>query len=205
MRIRPYAARTAALGMLLATAGVLVAAAPAQACKCVISTTTENAAAADAVFSGTVRETRKPPADDSGRLKGLVTYVVDVDRVYKEEGTVVTESVKVSSARASTTCGLGDLPPGTEYYFFAQARDTGFRATSCGGSQPASDAFLAEVEAALGTGKQMVPDAEKPELVLTEVETAVPPTLGRVAAPGAAAVLLGLLGLVFVRLAGSRR
>jgi len=205
MTIGQFAARTAVLGMLLATAGVLVAAAPAQACKCVTSTTTEHADAADAVFSGTVRETRKTTADDSGRLKGTVTYVVDVDRVYKEEGTVVTETVRVSSARASATCGLGDLPPGTAYFFFAQARDAGFRATSCGGSQPLSDAFRAEVEAVLGTGKQMVPDDAKPELVLTEVETAVPPTLGRVAAPGAAAVLLGLLGLVFVRVAGARR
>ena len=67
MRWAPYAVRTAALGMLLATAGVLVAQAPAHACKCVNTTTAEDAAAADAVFSGTVRETHKPEPDASGR------------------------------------------------------------------------------------------------------------------------------------------
>ena len=139
MRWAPYAVRTAALGMLLATAGVLVAQAPAHACKCVNTTTAEDAAAADAVFSGTVRETHKPEPDESGRIKGLVTYVVDVDRVYKEEGTVVTDTVQVFSQQASASCGLGNLPPGTEYLFFAQARDAGFRASSCGGSRPATD------------------------------------------------------------------
>ena len=49
MRWAPYAVRTAALGMLLATAGVLVAQAPAHACKCVNTTTAEDAAAADAL------------------------------------------------------------------------------------------------------------------------------------------------------------
>ena len=44
MRWAPYAVRTAALGMLLATAGVLVAEAPAHACKCVNTTTAEDAA-----------------------------------------------------------------------------------------------------------------------------------------------------------------
>ncbi len=201
----PHAVRTAALGMLLATAGVLVAAAPAHACKCVNTTTAEDAAAADAVFSGTVRETRKPEPDQSGRVKGLVTYLVDVDRVYKEEGTVVTDTVQVSSQQASASCGLGNLPPGTEYLFFATARDAGFRAGSCGGSRPATDDAVADVEAVLGTGRQMVPDGAKPELVLTEVETAAPQTVGRLAAPGVAIALLGLLGLVFVRVAGSRR
>ena len=105
MRWAPYAVRTAALGMLLATAGVLVAQAPAHACKCVNTTTAEDAAAADAVFSGTVRETHKPEPDESGRIKGLVTYVVDVDMVYKEEGTVVTGTVQVFSQQASASCG----------------------------------------------------------------------------------------------------
>ena len=205
MRWAPYAVRTAALGMLLATAGVLVAQAPAHACKCVNTTTAEDAAAADAVFSGTVRETHKPEPDDSGRIKGLVTYVVDVDRVYKEEGTVVTGTVQVSSQQASASCGLGNLPPGTEYLFFAKARDAGFRASSCGGSRPATTASVSDVEGVLGPGKQMVPDGAKPELVLTAVETAAPPTVGRLAAPGVAVALLGLLGLVFVRVAGSRR
>lgn len=199
----------AAFALFLTGGGMLLAPSPAQAaCTCVTATPTENAAEADAVFSGTVRESRNSRTDsgnDGGRQKGIVTYVVDVDRVWQQEGTVVTGTVQVSSARDTATCGLGDLPAGSMYVFFAKARDAGFRAGSCGGSAPISDDFRAEVEDALGSGKAMVPDEENPELVLTQVEESRPQTIGRLAAPGAAVALVGLLGLVFVRLVGSRR
>jgi len=201
------AIRSAAPALLLTGAGVLLAQPPVQAaCTCVTAAASENAAAADAVFSGTVRESRRARSDDDvGRPKGLVTYVVDVEGVYKQEGTVVTETVQVTSPRDTATCGLGDLPAGTMYVFFAKARDAGFRAGSCGGSAPVSDALRAEVEAVLGPGKVMVLDGDKPELVLTDVEESAPDTVTRLAAPGAAVALLGLLGLVLIRLAGSRR
>lgn len=196
------------LALLAACAGVLLVQAPTQAaCSCTdaATDTVQLAGDADAVFGGTVRETRKPEPDESGRIKGLFTYVVDVDRVYKQEGTVVTETVQVSSARSSAICGLGNLPAGSSYVFFATARDAGFRAGACGGSAAASDQLVADVEEALGPGKQMVPDDELPELVLTAVGSTSPQSVGRLAAPGAAVALLGLLGLVLVRLAGSRR
>ena len=158
------------------------------------------------MFSGTVRETHKPEPDESGRIKGLVTYVVDVDMVYKEEGTVVTDTVQVLSQQASASCGLGDLPPGTEYLFFAQARDAGFRRGSCGGSRPATAASVSDVEGVLGPGKQMVPDGAKPELRPHRGRDRRPAApWARLVAPGVAVALLGLLGLVFVRVAGSRR
>jgi len=194
------------LALVAVCAGVLLVQAPAQAaCSCTDTGTMQHAGDADAVFTGTVRETRKPEPDESGKIKGLFTYVVDVDRVYKQEGTVVTETVQVSSARSRATCGLGNLPAGSAYVFFATARDAGFRAGACGGSASASDELVAEVERALGSGKQMVPDNELPELELTAVESTGPQSVGRLAAPGAAVALLGLLGLVLVRLAGSRR
>lgn len=196
----------AVCALFVACGGVLLVQAPAQAaCSCTDTGTMEHAADADAVFTGTIRETRKPGPDESGKVKGLFTYVVDVERVYRQEGTVVTETVKVSSARSTATCGLGNLPVGSSYVFFATARDAGFRAGACGGSGPVTDQLVADVEAALGSGKQMVPDEALPELVLTAVESAAPQSVSRLAAPGAAVALLGLLGLVLVRLAGSRR
>ncbi len=182
------------------------AAAPAQAaCTCQDQTTQEHADGADAVFSGTVRETRKPEPDGSGRIKGVVTYVVDVEQVWKEDGTVVTDTVKVTSPRAESACGLGDLPPGTEYVFFAKARDTGFRAAACGGSGALSDELQTDVVAVLGEGRAVVAERETPVVELTAVDTAAPRSVTRVAAPGAALAIVGLLGLVLVRVAGSRR
>jgi len=204
--LRLFAVRAAVLALLAGCGGALLASSPAEAaCTCTDAGVTQHAADADAIFSGTVRETRKPEPDESGRIKGEFTYVVDAERVYKEEGTVVTATVQVSSARSAATCGLGNLSAGTAYIFFAKARDAGFRAGSCGGSGPVSDELVSDVERVLGSGKQLVPDSELPELVLTEVESAAPRSVGRLAAPGAAAALLGLLGLVFVRVAGSRR
>jgi hypothetical protein len=201
-----YAARAAALGLLIACAGVLVALAaqaPASAvCSCERASTRQHSAGADAVFTGTVRDTRRT-ATDGGRA--MRTYIVEVDRVYKEQGTVVTETVEVSSARSADACGLGNLPSGTAYLFFAQARDAGFRAGACGGSGPVTDAATAQVEGVLGPGEAMVPEAEQVEVVLTSVETEPPRSVTRLAAPGAALALLGLLGLVLVRLAGARR
>ena len=196
----------ATLVLLVGGALVWAVAAPAQAaCTCQDQTTQEHADGADAVFSGTVRETRRSAPDESGRVKGVVTYVVDVERVWQEDGTVVTDTVKVTSPRAESACGLGDLPPGTEYVFFAKARDTGFRAAACGGSGPLTEAVEADVVSVLGEGRAVVPELETPVLELTAVDTSAPRSVTRVAAPGAALAIVGLLGLVLVRVAGSRR
>ena len=199
----------ASLGLLLVGGFVWVGAAPAQAaCTCQDGTLQEDADGADAIFSGTVRETRKPDAGQDGAAGGKkaeVTYVVDAEQVWKEDGTVVTDTVRVSSPRATSACGLGDLPAGTEYVFFAKGRDTGFRAARCGGSQPLDVAFQREVEALLGAGRAVVPERENPVVELAPVNTSEPRSVTRVAAPGAALTLVGLLGLVLVRVARSRR
>lgn len=204
--LRLLGVRGAVLALLLACAGILVIDAPAFACSCKDADATDHAEAADVVFVGTVVETRLPEPDEQGRVRGLLTYVVDVERIYKSAA-VVTDTTQVASPISDAGCGLGELEPGTEFVFYATVRsgEAGFRATSCGGSGPASPTRIAEVEQELGPGRPVVSDAEPPAPVLTPVETTAPRSLGRLVAPGAALALVGLLGLVLVQVTGSRR
>jgi hypothetical protein len=55
------------------------------------------------------------------------------------------------------------------------------------------------VERVLGSGESVVvPEPDRPPLQWTELETSTPPPLGRLVAPGAAAGIVGLLGLAAV-------
>jgi hypothetical protein len=201
-----------ALAVLLGTSLVLAGLSPAQAaCTCQDKTLGDHATAADAVFSGTVRESRNAEpeggggAGGGGRAQRQVVHVVDVETVWQEDGTVVTDTVRVSSPRAESACGLGDIEPGTEFVFFAKARENGFQAAKCGGSRPLTTSFESEVVAELGDGRAVVPDDERPPVELTPLDTSAPGSVTRAAAPGAALVIVGLLGLVLVRFARSRR
>jgi hypothetical protein len=57
---------------------------------------------------------------------------------------------------------------------------------------------VAKVEKLLGEGTSVEPPPP-PKAVLTKVEDSPPPGFARAAAPGAAATIIGLLGLVVVR------
>ena len=161
--------------------------APASACPKVDSSPAALAKNADAVFTGTVSDrTRQGPG---------VHYAVDVQQVYKGD---VEEQAELTTPRNPRACGEPDLEPGRDYVFFV----TGDRIDQHGAA-PATDARVARVERLLGPGTSPTPP-EKVEAELTLV-AGEPTSLSRLAAPGVALVIVGLLGLLLVASLGRRK
>jgi len=185
--------------LLVGLTTVVVTEAPAHACTCKRLTLEEKVAAADAVFSGTLTMASGPTT--SGKRQ-VMSYDVKVDRVYK--GEFGSPRATVKSDAAADACGLTGMVADTRYLFFARARNDNLVANACGGTAPATSARTQKVVALLGAGTTPNPPTpEKP--TFTPVADADPPTLATIAAPGAAMVLLGLLGVMLFGWLGRRR
>lgn len=186
--------------LLLAGLGVVVSQAPAHACSCVTASTQTHTKDAQAIFTGTITDVTSKRKTD-GQRGATTTYDVDVERVYK--GAISTDTVVVTSDKAPGTCGLGELPADKRYVFFVRVDNSELNANSCGGTARASDKLVNKVESLLGGGR--APIAPKPaKAAFTQVGDDATTSLTRLAAPGAALSLLGLLGLIVVRRLGRR-
>jgi hypothetical protein len=192
VRVFVNAGRLAA-ALALAGCGLAMGALPAEA------GTQADAKRASAVFAGTVTDVSRAPK--RGARPVTATYDVQVDRVYK--GNVGTETVQVASTRTRKTCRRLVLAPEHAYVFFVATEGSAFTADTCSGTAGATARLIAKVQRMLGDGRSPVP-ARPEQAVFTRVADAEPPTLTRMAAPGVALVLVGLLGLLVVRRVGSR-
>lgn len=197
---RPAAGVRRLLALLLllgaCVLGTTAVAAPAYAaCSCERAETQDHVKAANAVFTGTVAQTTPPSGSAANGLSGMVT--VAVDRVYKGS-MITTETVDVSTARAFGTCAPA-LQQGGRYVFFVES-DEGLSAAGCGGTARATAGLIGQVKRLLGEGRPPVLEPPAPvEPTMTPVDTSEPTSLTRLAAPGVALVLVGLLGLALVR------
>jgi hypothetical protein len=180
---------------------VVVADAPAHAaCSCERPPLAQQVNEADGVFSGTVTMASGPTT--SGKRQ-IMSYDVKVDRVYK--GDISSPSVTVKSNADPTKCGLSIMTAGARYLFFVRANEANLLADKCSGTGPAKNTKTQKVIALLGPGTTPIPPTPE-EAKFTEVADAEPLPLTRLAAPGAAMVVLGLLGLmIFGALGRSRR
>ncbi len=154
----------------------------------------DNSRAAKAVFSGTVTAVEKQPRAD-GLPGANYLQTVTVDLVYA--GPIRTETVEVQTDRNRGACSLGALQVDAEYMFFVSGNGEPWVAEGTSGTTINNEALTTEVEALRGQGEP--PIEPTPEhAVFTPVETDDPQSLSRAAAPGAALVIVGLLGLVVV-------
>lgn len=182
------AVRLAAAMLLVCLGLVLTASAPASAaCTCKQGELEQQVDRADVVFIGTI--------DEVGTEGNTTTYDITASRAYLGSPERSTQVVSVGGRNA---CGLGELPVGTTFVFLANGTAAPYDADSCGGTSVANPTKVEKVVEILGEGTSVEPPPP-PRAVLTKVEDAAPAGFARTAAPGAAAALIGLLGLVVVR------
>jgi hypothetical protein len=179
--------------LLLAGVVVVVGGLPAHACSCLSTSTQDDVKSASDVFTGTITDV----ARSGTARRGTVTYDVAVQRVYK--GAVRSDEASVTTARAANLCGLGDLRAGRRYVFFAKPSGNALAIESCSSTGPARGELVATVERLLGAGRDPSPPPPPPTADFTRVADSTPTSVTRLAAPGVALVLVGLLGLVVVR------
>lgn len=184
--------RRVLVALVLACAGVVLVQLPADAaCKCDDVGVKAAAERADVVFSGVLVE----QADTRRRT----TYTFEVERIYR--GRVGDSRVEVVSR--TTSCGLGRLRVDRGYVVFARESGPELNSTRCDGTGRATPAYVEKVERVLGPGNAVPrppgPAEEPPEAEFTRVDDSEPPEFTRLAAPGVALVLAGLLGLFVFR------
>jgi hypothetical protein len=143
---------------------------------------------AAAAFTGTVTAA-------TASADGFV-QTVRLDRVYK--GDVTGTEVRVRTTAGP--CGLGQLRTGQRYVVLAAAAGDSWLAGPRSGTAPAASALLTRVQQLLGAGTAPTAGPSAPQQVTFDtVGDTHPRPFLRVAAPGFALVLLGLLGLVVSR------
>ncbi len=173
--------------LLLACAGLVLLPPAAQACSCQVPSVSKASRQADVVFTGLMRGQER-----QGRQ---VDLAFEVDRIYKGEVT----SATVDVASPTDSCGL-ELTDDESYLVFAVDNGTRLVSEECYGTTRAQSRTVKAVEKALGPGEEFQPPAPEPvEPTYTQVQADPPPEFLRVAAPGAAMALVGLLGWFVVR------
>ena len=182
-----HAIRRLLPALLLACAGLVLLPPAAQACTCQVPSVAQASRQADVVFTGVMIGQRRD------REEADLAFAVD--RIYS--GEVRSDTVDVASPTDS--CGL-KLVEDQSYLVFAVDGRNGLVSEECDGTVRASDRAVRAVEKALGPGERyQAPVPEPPEPTYTRVLESEPPDLARVAAPGAAMALVGLLGWFVVR------
>jgi hypothetical protein len=189
------------LAVLLSVPVATAAAAPTSSARsvapCKTMTVAQSSKAAMAVFTGEVTAVQRQDRPD-GQKGAHFLHDVTVQLVYQGE---VAEAAQVRTDIAPPSaqeCGLGKLDIGSTYMFFVDGDGNPWLASGQSKTGLATEDLVGQVERLLGAGQPAVAPAGE-TAVFTPAAVDEPKSLGRVAAPGAALVIIGLLGLVLVR------
>lgn len=197
------------LAFVVALASVVLTQMPAHACKCVSSDITQDARRADAVFTGTVISIQKPsgkapegetpPEGDKGSTTGVTTIIVEAERSWEGH---VPKQVELTTAASSAACGIENLEADKKYLFFAQSDNAKLTIDSCGGTSLFTAALGASITRLLGEGRDpgaADKPAEAPAADREVIADNAPAGFTKIAAPGGALVIVGILGLLVLR------
>ncbi|WP_154402555.1 hypothetical protein [Nocardioides speluncae] len=191
-------------GLVLAFVGALMSVAvtqlPAHACSCKASDIRQDVERADAVFAGTVISVQRPPDENAG----VVVVLAKADRSWKGR---VPAQVELTTPASPGSCGVEDLKAEKKYLFFAQSDDAKLTIDSCGGTAPLTTALGDSITKLRGAGEDPAaaeepteePPPPPPSADREVIDDTEPVGFARIAAPGGALVIIGVLGLLVLR------
>lgn len=187
------------LAFVMAAVSVVLTQVPAHACTCKDSNLNQNVERADAVFTGTVTAVQRPP-DENSRV---IMILAEADRSWRGN---VPAKVELTTPSTAAACGVGNLKTDKKYLFFAQSDNAQLTIDSCGGTTAFTAELGNDVTKLLGEAEDPAaagdPPSDPPDPPAADrevIDDSEPVGFMRIAAPGGAMIIVGVLGLLVLR------